>query len=698
MPSFILSIRRAAVWRVMAVLVVVVMPAAAERGVAISVPLRQSQPHALLDVPFLPQTPELCGGAAVAMVLRYWGELDVFAQDFAPLVGAGDGGIPTNVLASAVRNRGWQALVTPASHTQIRSHIDRGRPLIALIEVGPRTYHYVVIVGSTDREIVVHDPARAPFRVLLWADFDRAWAATGRWMMLVLPPDGLRRREDTASSPKSEADGRAKSTPCDAFVERSVELALAGDRDNAEQGLVAATGLCPNDAAPWRELAGLRFAESRWSEALDLALRAVRLAPEDAHAWQLVATSRHLTGDLTGALDAWNRVGEPRIDTVEIHGAERTRQPVIAERIGLEPRQILTPESFGRVVRRLQDLPVASDARMRYEPVDGGRAKVDVFVDERDVAPKGLRRLAALGVRALVLDQLRVDIAGPMGAGELWSAMGRWSDKRPRLAFALALPAPGRLPGIASLEGSWERQSYGATPQSAAAAPLREARRRVGLSFADWATSRLRWHAGAAFDRLSERDAFAFDGALDMRVAGDRIALGVSGGSWTPFAAGRRFGAGELSAAWRSTRDTSAASWSAATTLAVASDAAPLALWAGAGTGQGRALLLRAHPLLRDGVVAGPAFGRRVAHSSVEYERPVRRTRLGRIAIAGFLDTAKAWRRLDDLETSLLYIDAGVGLRVHAPSIGGGIRIDVARGLRDGRTRLSAGWVETWPR
>jgi hypothetical protein len=45
--------------------------------------LAQAEAHVLLDVPYVSQTPELCGGAAVAMVLRYWGERDVFPQDFA---------------------------------------------------------------------------------------------------------------------------------------------------------------------------------------------------------------------------------------------------------------------------------------------------------------------------------------------------------------------------------------------------------------------------------------------------------------------------------------------------------------------------------------------------------------------------------------------------------------------------------------
>lgn len=55
----------------------------------------------LLEVPFLPQTEDLCGGAALAMVLRYWGAAAVQPADFAPLVDRGVAGIPTNVLASA---------------------------------------------------------------------------------------------------------------------------------------------------------------------------------------------------------------------------------------------------------------------------------------------------------------------------------------------------------------------------------------------------------------------------------------------------------------------------------------------------------------------------------------------------------------------------------------------------------------------
>ena len=96
--------------------------------------------------------------------------------------------------------------------------------------------------------------------------------------------------------------------------------------------------------------------------------------------------------------------------------------------------------------------------------------------------------------------------------------------------------------------------------------------------------------------------------------------------------------------------------------------------------------------------MTGAVFGRQLARGSLEYVRPVRRVPAGGLSIAAFVDTARAWRRLNGLDTSPLYVDAGVGVRVHAPGHGGVIRIDVAHGLRGGGTTLSAGWGGAWPR
>ena len=149
-------------------------------AVALFLATAGSSPQArpLLDVPFVAQTPELCGGAAVSMVMRYWGARDIVPEDFQTLVVQSERGIPTRDLTEAVRGRRWQAIIGPAdaaaAWTTLQDDVNRGRPVIALIEVSANTYHYVVVVGLTTDVVVLHDPARAPFQVISRDAFERA--------------------------------------------------------------------------------------------------------------------------------------------------------------------------------------------------------------------------------------------------------------------------------------------------------------------------------------------------------------------------------------------------------------------------------------------------------------------------------------------------------------------------------------------
>ena len=125
------------------------------------------------------------------------------------------------------------------------------------------------------------------------------------------------------------------------------------------------------------------------------------------------------------------------------------------------------------------------------------------------------------------------------------------------------------------------------------------------------------------------------------------------------------------------------------------SDAAPLALWPGAGEGQSRAPLLRAHALLDDGIVdlsRSAAFGRSLAFGNVEVQRWLDRPAIVRVGIAAFADVARAWRQADDGRTPF-QTDIGAGLRLRIPGTPGVLRADVAHGLRDGANAISVGWL-----
>src|ERR1700741_2215918 len=99
---------------------------------------------ASLSVPYLPQSDALCGGAAAAMVFRYWGDAHADVQQFAALVDRRAGGIADDVLVDAIRNRGWQALridVATGPIDELRARLEKRQPVIVLIADRRDTYH-----------------------------------------------------------------------------------------------------------------------------------------------------------------------------------------------------------------------------------------------------------------------------------------------------------------------------------------------------------------------------------------------------------------------------------------------------------------------------------------------------------------------------------------------------------------------------
>src|SRR5438270_9282685 len=83
-----------------------------------------------IDVPFVPQGEDLCGGAAAAMVLRYWGARGVYAEAFSPLVDRSAGGIRTASLVSDLRGRGWTAVDSSGDMPSLGRELARRRPVI----------------------------------------------------------------------------------------------------------------------------------------------------------------------------------------------------------------------------------------------------------------------------------------------------------------------------------------------------------------------------------------------------------------------------------------------------------------------------------------------------------------------------------------------------------------------------------------
>ena len=413
----------------------------------------------------------------------------------------------------------------------------------------------------------------------------------------------------------------------------------------------------------------------------------------DTDTWETLAAARFMAGDVRGALDAWNRVGQPRVRCLNVEGAVRTPRSTVISYLGPWSGEILTAESFGRMERRLDELPVASRTRLRYDPVAGGVATVTPIVAERSMIPEGLQSWGVVGVRSAFLQEIRVDVSGAAGRGEVLSPSYRWAPNRPRAMVRLDAPAPGLLPGIVRFQTFVESQTY--RYATLGDETFRQSRQRVSVAMSDWITSWLRWEGGTAFDRIETSPFLALEGSLNARALDDKVAVILTAGRWLSDGESPSFTNAELAVAMRSTTREDMPVLTSLVGVASAADSAPLALWPAVSSGDGRNSLLRAHPLRRGSIVTGEVFGRHLVFSSTEFEYPLQ-TRVGPVGVAGFIDTARASRRLD-FTSSPFHVDVGTGVRFSASGTGK-VRLDVGYGIRDGHFRLSAGYAVPWGR
>jgi Peptidase C39 family len=662
-----------------------------------------------IDVPYLPQTDALCGGAAAAMVFRYWGDAHADAQEFAALVDRRAGGIANDALTGAVRMRGWRTGRIDGSLDALAARVHDGQPVIVLLPDRGDRYHYVVVTGVSADAIVVHDPAWGPSRTIRAADFERAWQAARFWSLLILPPagstsdvprvpsdppragardDGVNRTRPTSDAPT----GTTVIDACDARLNRALDEIRERGLDQADALLGEVRAECPNAAGPLRELSGVRFAQRRWSDAAGLARDALRRDPHDAYALDVLGSSLFMQDDGVGALRAWNQIGKPRVNRVRIEGLHRTRYQTVAEVMAIQPNMLLTAELFDRAQRRLSELPDHATTRLAVRPEADGFATVDVVVVEIAAVPHGVVDWAGAAARTAANREVSVSVPDARGEGDVWSASWRWWSNRPGVSVGFAAPRVRGLPGVWRFEGAWQSDTYG----GAQASRIVESRTHGGLTVSDWLPGNVRYAVTTGLDSWTGgRKAASIGGAIEHVAFNDRLSLSIDTTQWAPMTGGSAFHAVGARAIARSSADTRG--WVTRATIGVerVSDAAPFTLWPGAGEGQVRAPLLRAHPLLSDGVVdltGSSAFGRTLAFGSAEVQRWIERPSLVRIGVAGFADVARASRQATAGSTPV-QVDLGAGLRIKIPGTPGVLRADVAHGIRDGANALTFGWL-----
>lgn len=665
---------------------------------------------AALDVPYLPQTEALCGGAATAMIFRYWGDAHASVQQFAPLVDREAGGIADTALIGAIRDRHWNALRVDGSIATLRSELNAGRPPMLLIEDRPQRYHYVVVVGVDDAGVLLHDPTWGPSRRFSFEKLEAQWKPSGFWTLRITPTQDVRLKPDATFEGRSPiVEGRSPieasatssatpvreahaSTPCDGQLDAALDRIAAEGLARAAEILQPLIAACPDSPGPLREMAGVRFAEKNWTQAARLAEAALARDPADRYAADVLGSSRFMLNDFDGALRAWNRIERPVLDSLRITGLTRTRYSLLAQALDMPPDTLLTADAFRLARRRLESMPDLASSRLALRPDDDGFAVADIAVVERATLPRNVVQWAAAGAQAALEREVSVNLPGRTGQGETWAGSWGWWTNRPRVAMTFAAPLLSKPRGVWRVGLAWEAQTYGPELQS-----VREERLSGDLGLSSWVTPNLKASLGGGFDawtRMTGRTdrTLHITAGVEQRLLDDRFAAELSASRWAGLAGSPGFTLVSLDGSIRNRRDPGPLVAMARAGVSATSAEAPLALWSGAGEGRSRAPLLRAHTLLHDGRIDGSVFGRRLAHATVEAQHWLRWPRLVRVGAAAFTDAAASGNRTAFAQGHAAQVDAGVGVRIRVPGRSGVFRIDYARGLRDGVHAWVIGW------
>jgi hypothetical protein len=605
------------------------------------------------------------------MILRFWGARGLDAESFAHLVDRSAGGIRTTRLVDELRERGWNATAVAGDEDFIDAELARGRPVLTLIEDRPGTFHYVVVVAATPQAIVFHDPARAPFRVMEREPFSRRWAAAERWMAVVVPAAPA----PPPVAPTPLVTGASDSSSCSELMTMGITQAQAGQLEAAERNLTAA--LPCGGAAPLRELAGLRLLQRRWPEVGELASAALAADPMDTYAWQLLATSRFVQNDPDGALRAWNRIAQPHVDLVAVGGLTRTRQRVVERLLAVPPQALLTPGLFDLSTRRLKELPSAMGTRLEFVPRSSGLAEMRAHVVERPLMPTDVWSYVSIGLLAAARNEIAVSTGSLTGGGERVSAGWRFWPGRPRMN--LDVVAPARWGGLWGVDMFAERQ-----PFSDATFPTSR-RAGTGITVANWIKPWARVSARGGIDAWEGLGSYGAAAAeLRLATARDRIILGLDGASWF---GEDRFSSVSSSVRLRSSDERRGRTFIVRGGAATATSATPADLWFAGDTGTVRPALLRAHPIVDDGMLQSERLGRGIVHVSGETRQWWTVRSVIQIGAGVFVDAVRVERR--SIEDGRGDVDVGGGVRLGFPGLEGVFRLDLGKGLRDGSTAVS---------
>lgn len=150
------------------------------------------KPVELSDVPFFPQEEHQCGPAALATMLDYSGKAVTPEQLTAQVYVPGRQGSFAVELVAAARRQGRVVYPLAPNLAAVLTALEQGYPVLVLQNNGLSWYpvwHFAVVMGADRRQEKIRlRSGKTEHLDISFTTFERTWARSGYWGVLVLDP------------------------------------------------------------------------------------------------------------------------------------------------------------------------------------------------------------------------------------------------------------------------------------------------------------------------------------------------------------------------------------------------------------------------------------------------------------------------------------------------------------------------------
>ncbi len=468
----------------------------------------------------------------------------------------------------------------------------------------------------------------------------------------------------------------------------------------------------PSDTRFLVERAGAEYRLKDFAAAKSDLLRALRVQPKDQYTLEFLGTIYLLEGNLDAALKYWNRIGKPRLASVELQPGPRLTSKLRENAVTFNAPQILDSAAWLKTDARLENLGTFPQRRLELAPTGEEDYAANLHLSERD-RRDNFRRTGLLSLLSGTPYQTVYPDWYNLGSRAInFSSMVRWDAQKRRVSASLSLPVEGRADRTASIfidgrDENWNlSQTFVGSALPVNNLNLRSIEAGINLRFVingDWS-----WNAGTGVVGRTFRNA-----GTETRAATAFLTSGTTLKSWAGVAhtllrvperrfalagtANSQFGrgfkeelgpfgslSGSVKADWLPHASGDQDSLRVQVRAANIFGSVPLDQLFEVGLDRDSPLWLRGHGATINGKKGGAPMGRRFVLMNSEYDRTLYNGGLLKMQAGPMLDIGKITDSSGVIGDSRWLVDTGVQAKLRV--LGAvSIVLSYGRDLRNGR-------------